>query len=384
MLFAGDCKMAALQTRARIAGGGDYYLTPLPNTGETAKQFDSWIDTALRKDVDAGLQTIHKPNEPEGPEVIATGYEFDRTLQAQVDDRDVTWTERVQVVQSASQLNCRKAKLESWLRKAEGEIGRLTLSGKGRKIWRDEQELRGAITVIEQAHGVEGLLAVGLSRETQEKKKYRKPGRPRDTAVAEVEVEVRYRISGVKRNGEKIEEKQKRLGWRAFVTNAPKERLSLAGSVLTYREGGGLERPFHQLKGAPLGIRPLFVRLPEQIVGLTRLLLIALRVLTLLEIVLRAKLAETGERLEGMHEGQKNRKEGKPTGKRMLRAIAGLEMTVSLIRVGQRQWWYLPALPRLLIRVLDLLGLSPSLYTNLTDSCPRPAALAPSIPVPSG
>src|SRR5947209_16706265 len=93
-------------------------------------------------------------------------------------------------------------------------------------------------------------------------------------------LEVRYRISGVKRNGEKIEEKQKRLGWRAFVTNAPKERLSLAGSVLTYREGGGLERPFHQLKGAPLGIRPMFVRLPEQIVDLTRMIMIALRVLT--------------------------------------------------------------------------------------------------------
>jgi transposase len=386
LLFAGDCKMAALDTRARIANGGDYYLTPLPNTGETAKQLGSWIDTALQKDVNGELQTIHKPNEPEQPEVIGKGYEFTRTLQAKVDDREVLWTERVQVVQSVSQLNCRKAKLEKGLQQAEGELGRLTLSGKGRKIWRQEQELRVVIAAIEQEHGVAGLLAVDLSRETQEKKKYRQPGRPRDSAVAEVEVEVRYRISGVRRNDETIEEKQKRLGWRAFVTNAPKKRLSLAGSVLTYREGGGLERTFHQLKGAPLGRRALCVRLREQVVGLTRLLLIALRVLTLLEIVLRAKLAETGEKLEGMHEGQKNRKEGKPTGKRMLRAIAGLEMTLSLIQVGQRQWWYLPVLPRLLVRVLDLLGLSPSLYTNLTDSCPRPppAALAPSIPVPSG
>lgn len=384
LLFAGDCKMAALDTRARIADGRDYYLTPLPNTGETAKQLGSWIDTALQKDAHAELQTIHKPNGPAEPEVIGKGYEFTRTLQAKVDDREVTWTERVQVVQSVSQLDCRKAKLEKSLQQAEGELGRLTLSGKGRKVWRQEHDLRVAIAAIEQEHGVAGLLTVELSRETREKKKYGQPGRPRDAAVAEVEVEVRYRISGVRRNEEKIEAKHKRLGWRALVTNAPEKRLSLEGSVLTYREGGGLERPFHQLKGAPLGIRPLFVRLPEQVVGLTRLLLIALRVLTLLEMVLRAKLAESGEKLEGMYEGQKNRQEGKPTGKRMLRAVAGLEMTLSVIQLGQQQWWYLPPLPRLLVRVLDLLGLPPSLYTNLSNSCPRPppGSRAPSMPEP--
>ena len=78
------------------------------------------------------------------------------------------------------------------------------------------------------------------------------------------------------------------MGWRALVTNASGQRLTLTGSVLTYREGGSLERPFHQIKDKPLGIRPLFVKLPEQVLGLTRLLLIALRVLTLVEIVLRA------------------------------------------------------------------------------------------------
>jgi transposase len=49
LLFVGDCKMAALDTRARIANAKDYYLTALPNTGDTAKQLGSWIDTALQK-----------------------------------------------------------------------------------------------------------------------------------------------------------------------------------------------------------------------------------------------------------------------------------------------------------------------------------------------
>jgi transposase len=386
LLFAGDCKMASLENRARIANAEDYYLTPLPNTGDTAKQLGSWIDTALQKEVAGGLQPIHKPKEGEASERIGKGYEFTRTLQTRVDDKEVTWTERVQIVQAESQLHFRKEKLESNLQQAEEKLGRLTLSGKGRKIWRDEAELRGAIAAIEAEHGVAGLLAVELDKETTEKKKHSKPGRPSETAVAAVAIEVRYRITKVRRSEAEIEAKQKRLGWRAFVTNASEQRLSLEGSVLTYREGGGLERPFQQLKGVPLGIRPLFVKLPEQIVGLTRLLLIALRVLTLVEIVLRGNLAESGEKLPGLHEGQQNKLEGKPTAKRMLRAIAGLEMTLSLIQVGAQQWWYLPALPQLLVRVLDLLGLSTSLYTNLTNSCsrPPPGPLAFSAPAPSG
>jgi transposase len=387
LLFVGDCKMASLDTRARIAGGGDHYLTPLPNTGETAKQSAAWIDTALQQDEAGELQAIYKPTEVGGPrELIGWGYEFTRTLQAKVDGREVTWTERVQVVQSLAQQGSQKARLDSALRQAEEQLGRLTLSGKGRKVWGQREELRQAIEAVEQEHRVEGLLSVVVQSEERRTKKYQKPGRPTEADQAKEEVEIRYRITAVSRNNEQIEQKHKRMGWRALVTNAPEQRLTLAGSVLTYREGGSLERPFHQIKDKPLGIRPLFVKLPEQVLGLTRLLLIALRVLTLMEIVLRAKLQQSREELEGMHEGQKNKMEGKPTAKRMLRAIAGLEMTLSLIQFGEKQWGYLPELPKLLLRVLDLLGLSPSLYTNLVNSCARPLghSLAPSVSVPSG
>src|SRR5262245_48765438 len=85
LLFVGDCKMASLENRARIADAKDYYLTPLPNTGDTAKQLDSWIDTALAKEAAGELQPIHKPKEGEAPERIGQGYEFTRTLQTPID-----------------------------------------------------------------------------------------------------------------------------------------------------------------------------------------------------------------------------------------------------------------------------------------------------------
>ena len=47
LLYTGDCKMAALETRAEIAVRGDFYLTRLPMTGEVAAQFAGWVEAAL-------------------------------------------------------------------------------------------------------------------------------------------------------------------------------------------------------------------------------------------------------------------------------------------------------------------------------------------------
>jgi transposase len=97
--------------------------------------------------------------------------------------------------------------------------------------------------------------------------------------------------------------------------------------VLIYNGGWSLERDFHVLKDVPLGIRPLYVREEEQIIGLTRLLTIALRLLTLFEMTVRASLATTGEELTGLYEGQPKRKTSRPTATRMLKAVARMGIT---------------------------------------------------------
>ena len=47
LLFVGDCKMSALDTRAYIAGHHDFYLSPLPLTGATAAAMDAWISEGV-------------------------------------------------------------------------------------------------------------------------------------------------------------------------------------------------------------------------------------------------------------------------------------------------------------------------------------------------
>ena len=89
---------------------------------------------------------------------------------------------------------------------------------------------------------------------------------------------VRYVITSIRREEAAIAWQKERLGWRVQVTNLSRKRCDLKEAVLIYNAGWSVERDFHVLKDRPLGIQPLFVREEEQIVGLTRLLTIALRV----------------------------------------------------------------------------------------------------------
>ena len=43
-LYIGDCKMAALATRAHLASGGDYYLCPLSATQLNSEQLESLVE----------------------------------------------------------------------------------------------------------------------------------------------------------------------------------------------------------------------------------------------------------------------------------------------------------------------------------------------------
>src|SRR5207244_5276900 len=118
------------------------------------------------------------------------------------------------------------------------------------------------------------------------------------------------------------------------VTTLPREGYCLQECVLLYNGGWSLERDFHVVKDVPLGIRPLFVREDEQIIGLTRLLTIALRLLTLFELRVRAGLEEAGEGLSGLYEGQPKRKTSRPTATRLLKAIARMEITLTCVESG--------------------------------------------------
>src|SRR5437868_7733425 len=98
LLFVGDCKMSALETRAYLARHQEWYLSPLPLTGATAEAMDAWIAAGVRQREAGTLAQIWRTTD-RGHEVLAAeGYEFERTCGAP--DGDMVWNERVLVVRS--------------------------------------------------------------------------------------------------------------------------------------------------------------------------------------------------------------------------------------------------------------------------------------------
>jgi transposase len=175
-------------------------------------------------------------------------------------------------------------------------------------------------------------------------------------------------ITAVERDAATITQQTSRLGWRVQVTNQPQALLPLAQAVIHYRGGCCLERDFHLVKDRPLGIRPLDVRRDDQMLGLTRLLTLALRLLTLIETQVRRGLAQAGTALGGLYEGQPSRTTERPTAVRLLQAVARAEVTLTWVELGAYACWHLTPVPAWVAQVLGYLGLSTALYTRLTEN----------------
>ncbi|MEP7190022.1 MAG: IS1634 family transposase, partial [Roseiflexaceae bacterium] len=281
LLYTGDCKMAALLTRAELVDYGDYYLMPLPRTGTTARDLEGWISAVIDGEQQGRLFW-------QGERLLGGGYEFTREQTAQHAGRSVLWTERVLVLRSSAQAHAMSVHLDERLARAETALGALTPApGRGRRQIRDEASLLAAVQAILTRERVEGLIAAAWTREATVLTRLVGRGRSGSARATRAETQVRYQMSSVTRNEDAIFQQRLRLGWRVQVTNLPEERMSAAETIRHYRGGWCQERGFHLLKDRPLGIRPLFVRKDSQIIGLTRLLTLALRLLTLIEIQVR-------------------------------------------------------------------------------------------------
>lgn len=383
LLYSGDCKMAALGIRAEIAGQRDYYVVPLPLTGKTATEFEAWVDAVV--DGSQEVQLLW-----EGDRWLGAGYEFERSQTGTGGGPTVTWTERVQVLRSPERAHRQAEQLEKRLTKAIQAVPALTPEpGRGKRQIREEAALQEALDRVLAQHQVTGLLTVTWERQEQEITRYQGRGRGGPNRPTATEVQVRYVVTGVSRNEAAIAAQKHRMGWRVQVTNAPPERLPLVAAVREGRGGWSLERDFHLVKDLPLGLSPLFVWKGDQITGLTRLLTLGLRLLTLIEIQVRQELAREEETVAGLYEGQPNRTTARPTGKRLLKAFARAKITLTWVetalvpevplpeRSGARargsepqatetgKGVHITPLSPLLERLLHYLRLPPSLYSDL-------------------
>jgi len=363
LLVVGDCKMSALAIRAYIQAAGDYYLTPLSQVGEVASQMASWIEAGVAKGEDLSKVQI---SDEEGTHEIARGYEVKRfcTCDGQ------NWEERVLIVRSHAYAEAQQHYLEKRMDKATAALLALTPPvGQGKRQVKDEKTLHERAEAILEKQEVRGLLTYHYTRESKQEEKLVGSGRNGPNRSREVVEHVRYQITQVQRNAVAIAHHVATLGWRAYGTNAPSTRLSFEDAILEYRNEFRIERVFGRFKGDQLAIAPLFVKRDDQVVGLTRLLSLAVRVLTLMEFVVRRALAEQQRVLAGLYLDSSRKTTAKPTAERLLRVFSHIKLVT--LSLPDKVVYQVTNFSPVHQEIIDVLGLPPDLYTSLNQTLSR-------------
>jgi transposase len=268
-----------------------------------------------------------------------------------------TWDERRLVVRSLSFAASQEQSVRERLARAQAEIVALNQRKQGKPVLRSAAQAHAAAKQIADAQRVREYLRIEVTRQVQARAKRAYGDRPATTVEQE-----QFTVSSV------VEEEVlacavRRMGWRVYATNQPATELSLEQAVWAYREQYLVEQSFGRLKGCSLSLTPFYLAREERVVGLILLLTIALRVLTLAQHVVRARLTEQGETLTGIYAGQPGRQTARPTTEMLLRAFRGV--TLARITLHAETHWHITPLSDTQKRILKLLGLSPRIFAQL-------------------
>lgn len=355
--YVGDVKMGALATRAFIAAHGDYYLCPLSAVQMPAEDLDQLLEPVW-----AGQQSlvaIEREGSPANErETIAEGFEVQVALAAETPDGPVQWDERRLIIRSVSGAQSARKNLHERLARATEAIEALGSRGRGKAVLTDPVQAQERVAKILARYRVEGLLEVIIQTERQARYIRGYAGNAARLQIDEhVVIEARV-------NDAALEAAERRLGWRVYVTNAPIQQVSLEEAVLVYRQAYRIEHDFARLKGKPLALTPIYLDSDRRVTGLVRLLTIGLRVLTLVEFVVRRALADRAEPpLQGLYPGNPKRSTARPTTELLLRAFKAI--TLIVMTQGDLRIVYVTPLSDLQRRILHLLDLPADLFESL-------------------
>jgi transposase len=311
--------MAAHATRACIALAGDYYLCPLPQVQRGEGELDEALERVWSGE--PALRSIFRETARSEPRLIAQGDEDEVLMSVAVEGQSREWSERRLVVRSVRHAEAAEAALRSRVAKAKAQVEALNRRGRGRRRIEEIATLREAVNEMVQRHRVEDFLWLRYDPHTTTRlvRAYReRPAYEKQEGHATVEVRV---------DEESLAAAVCRLGWRMYSTNQPAQQLSFEQAVLAYRSEYLVERSLGRLKGRPLSLTPMDVQRDDPATGLIRLLSIALRVLTLVEFVVRRQLTAEGATLAGLYAGNAKRETARPTAEQLLEAFQEVTLT---------------------------------------------------------
>jgi transposase len=357
--YVGDCKMAALATRAFVAAGGDFYLCPLSENQISRAQRRALLQPVF--DGAVALQQVWRPGpKDQADQLVAEGFCVDVQLTAAVGAKAVRWMERRWLVRSQAYAQAQEAALQRRLATATAALLELPRRKQGKKQLCHAELLQAAQAIVTR-EGVAGLLSYTVQAllTTQHKRAYRDRPARRETEV--------YFETDVRRDETLIKDKKREMGWQVYGSNGV--GMTLSQVVWAYRGQYRIEDDWSRLKGRPLGLTPMYLQDEGRMQGLVYLLSLALRVLSLVEWVVRERLRKEGAKLQEVYAGQPGRKTARPSAELLLGVMKTI--SVSVVEVNGLTHALLSPLTEVQERLLELWNLPSDLYENVVRGFPR-------------
>jgi len=279
-LFVGDSKMGSLAIRAYLQVHEQYYLMPLSKTQCSTEQLRKYL--AQAPDELTQIMTTDKEDK-----LIVKAQAFEVSERMEGSTSGICWEERRIIVHSPAYAKRQQKALEDRLVKAQNALDLILEAKQGRKKLKTEQEVQAAVAQILDKHKVSDFIQVDIQQRVETKTLRKYKDRPQSTKTI-----IHFEL-GLRVNQTAIQTRSQQFGWRAYACNAPHERLNTTQVVECYRNEYKIEHKFDELLNKVTALMPVYLGKPHRVKALIRLLLLALKYVSLIQHQVRAELKAT-------------------------------------------------------------------------------------------
>ena len=164
-------------------------------------------------------------------------------------------------------------------------------------------------------------------------------------------------------NEEALAAHRLKLGWRVYATNAPTTYLSTKEAIICYRQEYRIEHKFNELLNKITSLMPVYLKKDHRVKALIRLLLLALKFVSVIEYQVRQELEKSGQKIKELYAGNPGRATDKPTSKMILEAFKNI--TLVIMPVQNQVIIKISELKPIQQQLLQLLKINPNLYSKL-------------------
>lgn len=351
-LFVGDSKMGSLEIRSFLQKEKQYYLVPLSKKQCTPTQLNTYIDQQPRE-----LTNVTTTDKKGKIILRAQAFELEERIEDSLNG--IYWTERRIIVYSPVYAKRQQISLEDRILKAQNALALILQTQKGRKKLRTRTEVETAVAKILTKYQVREFLRINITERIEHKKLQKHKERPamiRKISHFNLECTV---------NEENKTAQLRRLGWRAYACNAPINRLDTTQVVECYRNEYKIEHKFDELLNRITALMPVYLGKPNRIKALIRLLLLALKYVSLIEHQVRKELKTTKQTLKELYPGNPGRATNQPTTNMLLKAFKNIHL--SIVSVGNKIYVKVDDLKPIQLKILQLLKIPPESYLGMNN-----------------